>query len=95
MKRLIQSLVAAAALALAVASVVHAAESPLLAAVRAHDLTRARALLAAGENANARDETGASALMYAAVYRPSASCRCVRDIRVRACRMRSPTRRAT
>ena len=68
MKRLIQSFVSAAALAVAVASVVHAAESPLLAALRAHDLTRVRALLVAGENPNARDETGASALMYAALY---------------------------
>ena len=57
---------ALAALALQVEA--RAAESPLLAAIRGDHVPTVSRLLAEGESANVRDDTGATALMYAVVY---------------------------
>src|SRR5437773_219986 len=60
--------VAFALAALALPTVGHAAESPLLAAIRGDHAAAVSRLLAEGESANVRDETGATALMYAVLY---------------------------
>ena len=54
--------------AVAVPLLVRAADTSLLEALRKNDVAAVRTLLTAGADPNTRDETGASALMYAAVY---------------------------
>src|SRR3954468_7550341 len=46
----------------------HAADWPLLAAIRGDDAATVSRLLADGESATVRDDTGATALMYAVGY---------------------------
>jgi ankyrin repeat protein len=63
-----KTVVAFALATLAFPIVGRAAESPLLAAIRGDDAAAVSRLLAAGESATGRDDTGATALMYAVVY---------------------------
>lgn len=54
--------------AVAVPLLARAADTSLLDALRKHDVEAVRTLRASGADPNTRDETGASELMYAAVY---------------------------
>src|SRR5262245_54425552 len=54
--------------AVAVPLLARAADTSLLDALRKNDVAAVRTVLAAGADSNTRDETGASARMYAAVY---------------------------
>src|SRR5262245_34917094 len=56
-----------------------AADRALLTAIREDDAAAVQALLAAGADANLRDETGATALMYAALYSSPATMRLLLD----------------